>query len=150
MGKIVNINGIKMMMDDEGNLHPIPKKYFDANEAKSNNFALKRPKKREKVSMIGDVCSAINDKSGGKCNKVTRVVMNENTLKYLLEHPDIQKEVYDLYGLHTVEHVMNRDFEDNIIYIHYADMRYKVICVGKELKKKKHFAEKLLGGNYEI
>ena len=150
MKKIVNIGGTKMVMDEDGNLHPLPKKYYDVNELKSNNFAFKRPKQKEKISKIGDVYSAINDKSGGKCNKVTRVVINKNTLNYLMNNTRIKNDVYNLYGLHTVEHVLNRDIDDNLIYIHYEDMRYIVISVGKELKKRKHFAEKLLGGNDEI
>jgi hypothetical protein len=48
-----------------------------------------------------------------------------------------------------VEHVLNKDIEDNLIFIHYADMRYIVISVGKILKKRKHFAENLLYGDDE-
>lgn len=149
MSKIINIGGTKMVLDDDGRIHPMTKKYYDTNEARSNNFAFKRPKKREKVSKVGTIYDAINDKSGGKCNKVTRVVLNKNTMEYLTNNPDIRNEVYNLYGLHTVEHVLNTDIENNIIFIHYADMRYKVISVGKELKQRKHFAETLLDGDDE-
>ena len=135
MGKIINIGGTKMMLDDDGRLHPMPKKYYDANEARSNNFAFKRPNKKEKVTKVGELYDAINDKSGGKCNKVTRVVLNKNTMEYLTNNPDIRNEIYNSYGLHTVEHVLNTDIENNIMFIHYADMRYIVISVGKDIKK---------------
>jgi len=149
MSKIINIGGTKMILDDDGRLHPMTKKYYDTNEARSNNFAFKRPKRKEKVSKIGDIYDAINDKSGGKCNKVTRIVLNKKTMEYLVNNAKVRDEVYNLYELYTVEHVMNNDIEDNLIFIHYADMRYKVISVGKDLKRKRHFAEKLLDGEDE-
>jgi hypothetical protein len=149
MSKIINVGGTKMLLDDDGRLHPIPKKYYETNEARSNNFAFKRPKQEKKVTKVGEVYDAINDKSGGKCNKVTRVVLNKNTMEYLTNNPSIQNQVYDKYGLHMVEHVLNKDIEDNLIFIHYADMRYIVISVGKILKKRKHFAENLLYGDDE-
>lgn len=149
MGKIVNIGGTKMILDDDGRLHPINKKYYDTNEAKSNNLAFKRPVKKEKIPVVGSIYTAINDKSGGKCNKVTKVVLNKNTMEYLTNNTKVRDEVYNLYGLHTVEHILNTDIEDNIMVIHYADMRYTVISVGKELKRRKHFAENLLYGEDE-
>ena len=70
-------------------------------------------------------------------------------MEYLTNNTKVRDEVYNLYGLHTVEHILNTDIEDNIMVIHYADMRYTVISVGKELKRRKHFAENLLYGEDE-
>lgn len=145
MGKIITIGGVKMMIDEEGKLHPIPKKYYDINESHSNNLALKRPsKKNDKVSKLGTVFEAINDKGCSRSTKATKVVMNENTMKLLSINTKLREDVYNLYGLHTVEHIINSDIEDNIVYIHYDDMRYEAIYVGKNLIRKKHFAEKLM------
>ena len=43
MKKIVNINGIKMVMDEDGNLSKLPDKYYDVNEMKSNNLTFISP-----------------------------------------------------------------------------------------------------------
>jgi hypothetical protein len=155
MKKIVNINGIKMVMDEDGNLSKLPDKYYDVNEMRSNNLAFKRPVKRPQAKVVGELFTAINDKSGGKCNKVTRVSMNKETLQILNDNPSIQTALYNEYGIHGVEHVMNPDIKTGCVYIHYADMRYTVVQVdtpatNSQIEEIKHFAERLINGEINV
>ena len=155
MKKIVNINGIKMVMDEDGNLSKLPDKYYDMNEMKSNNLAFKRPVKKPQAKVVGELYTALNDRTGGKCNKVTRVSMSKETLQLLNDYPEVQTALYNEYGIHGVAHVMNPDIKTGCVYIHYADMRYTVVQVDtptskSNIKEREHFVERLLKGEVNV
>lgn len=146
MGKIVNINGHKMIMNEDGSLHKIPDKYYDINEMYSNNFAFKRPKKEEeKQDTKIDLFSGLDTKRVPKSTIVEKVLLNKTTLSFLNDNPTIENKLADDFGLHSVDFIINDEITDNIIYIYYDDQRYEVISIGNEFKKIKHFAERLLG-----
>lgn len=145
MGKIVNINGVKMMMDDDGKLHPIDTKYYDVNELHSNNFALKRPVKEEKVNTDINLFNSLENKSRPKSTVVVKMVLNESTLQFLESNEKNRMVLYNKYGLHHVPHMLSSDVTHGVIYIYFDDDRFEVISVDNKYKKRLHFAEKLLG-----
>lgn len=142
--RVVNINGHKMLMDEDGKLHKIDDKYYDINEYHSNNFAFKRPQKKI-TKKRGEVFSGLDTKKVSKSKVVERIMFNSNSLKYFTNNPEVKEKLDMQYGLFEVEHIINDDISDNIMYIYYDDYRYEVIYFGDKLRKRKHFVEKLLG-----
>lgn len=148
MAKIINIGGNKMILEDDGTLHPIPKKEYKANK-RSENFAFKNNIKHKTTDNIYNIFTSINDKSSLKSKIATKVILNEYTMNLLQNDNKLRTRVYNKYGIHHVDHIISSDIENNIIYIHYDDMRYEVIYVGVEVERRKHFAETLLDDNNE-
>lgn len=142
--KVVNINGRKMLMDEDGKLHKIADKYYDINEYHSNNFAFKRPQEK-KVKKQGTIFTGLDTKRASKSKTVEKIMLNEDTLEYLNNNPDTKEKIFKHFGLFDVDQIINSDVSEYILYIYYDDDRYEVICIGDELYKRKHFAEKLLG-----
>ena len=145
MKKIINVNGTKMMMDEDGRLHPLTKEYYEINDIHPNNFAFKKPEKKSKIIHTGNIFNALDNKTVKKSTTVEKIMINEVTMAYLENNPKERTKLYNDYGLHSVDHIINPDISDNYMYIFYDDNRYELIAVGKNLKKRKHFAEKLLG-----
>lgn len=141
---VININGHKMLVDENGKLHKLDEKYYDINECYSNNLAFKRPQNK-KIKKQGEIFSGLDTKKVSKSKVVEKIMFNSTSLNYFNNNPNIKEKLDMQYGLFGVDHIINDDISDDIMYIYYDDYHYEVIYFGDKLKKRKHFVEKLLG-----